>query len=50
MSSPRVTATYLPENGEQNGETPLVEVDHLKLFFPIKEGSSSSARWPASTP
>ena len=49
MSSPRVTATYLSEDAT-NGKTPLVEVDHLKLFFPIRRESSSSARWPASTP
>ena len=25
-------------DGEANGDAPLVEVDHLKLFFPIKQG------------
>ena len=33
-----LSVTYLPKPGEENGETPLVEVDHLKLFFPIKDG------------
>ena len=22
----------------ENGDAPLVEVDHLKIFFPIKQG------------
>jgi oligopeptide/dipeptide ABC transporter ATP-binding protein len=33
-----LTATYLTGSGEANGDVPLVEVEHLKLFFPIKEG------------
>jgi peptide/nickel transport system ATP-binding protein len=28
-----------PAEGDGNGQTPLVEVEHLKIFFPIKQGT-----------
>ena len=36
--SVETSATTPPETADSNGDTPLISVEHLKVFFPIKQG------------
>ena len=36
--SVETSATTPPDTADSNGDSPLISVEHLKVFFPIKEG------------